>query len=67
MTFRLASLITPLGWPRTAFLLSYKDTSHKEIEGETLPHKEIDGEIFKNLPPEMRPKLIAAVPEPHKK
>ena len=57
MTFRLASLITPLGWPRTAFLLSYKDTSHKEI----------DGEIFKNLPPEMRPKLIAAVPEPHKK
>jgi hypothetical protein len=25
------------------------------------------GETFKNLPPEMRPKLIAAVPESHKK
>ena len=62
-------------WPRTAFLLSYKDTSRKEIDGETLPRKEIDGEtpkeidseIFKNLPAEMRPKLIAAVPESHKK
>jgi hypothetical protein len=74
-------------WPRTAFLLSYKDTSRKEIDGETrppkeidsetLPPKEIDGEtrppkeidseIFKNLPAEMRPKLIAAVPESHKK
>lgn len=64
-------------WPRTAFLLSYKDTSRKEIDGETLPRKEIDGEtrppkeidseIFKNLPAEMRTKLIAAVPESHKK
>jgi hypothetical protein len=74
-------------WPRTAFLLSYKDTSRKEIDGETrppkeidsetLPPKEVDGEtrppkeidseIFKNLPAEMRPKLIAAVPESHKK
>ena len=74
-------------WPRTAFLLSYKDTSRKEIDGETrppkeidsetLPPKEIDGEtrppkeidseIFKNLPAEMRPKLMAAVPESHKK
>ena len=62
-------------WPRTAFLLSYKDTYRKEIDGETLPRKEIDGEtpkeidseIFKNLPAEMRPKLIAAVPESHKK
>jgi hypothetical protein len=64
-------------WPRTAFLLSYKDTSRKEIDSETLPPKEIDGEtrppkeidseIFKNLPAEMRPKLIAAVPESHKK
>jgi hypothetical protein len=62
-------------WPRTAFLLSYKDTSRKEIDGETRPRKEIDGEtpkeidseIFKNLPAEMRPKLIAAVPESHKK
>jgi hypothetical protein len=54
-------------WPRTAFLLSYKDTSRKEIDGETRPPKEIDSEIFKNLPAEMRPKLIAAVPESHKK
>ncbi len=84
-------------WPRTAFLLSYKDTSRKEIDGETRPPKEIDSEtrppkeidsetrppkeidgetrppkeidseIFKNLPAGMRPKLIAAVPESHKK
>jgi hypothetical protein len=52
-------------WPRTAFLLSFKDTSRKEIDGET--PKEIDSEIFKNLPAEMRPKLMAAVPESHKK